>query len=126
MKRGNTYSSLENTLVTPVHLTSLAHFILASFGVHDAVLAGNLVAVTLAERALLGLVVAQLPLEFGLDMVDLLLLQALEATGGLGSVIGEELQLIPDAGIESLGVGDDALEILGGYTVVGLGEGTLV
>lgn len=124
--RGDTYCGLEDALVTPVGLASLADLVLGRVGIYYAVLAGNLLAIAGAEGALLLLVAAQLALELGLDGADLALLDGAAAVDGAVGVVGEESELVADAAVEALGLGDNALELLAGCTVDGLGERSLV
>lgn len=123
---GDTYCCLEDALVAPVGLGGLADLVLARVGIYYAVLAGNLVTVSAAERALLLLVAAQLALELGLDGADLALLDGAAAVDGAVGVVGEESELVADAAVQALGLGDDALELLAGHAAVGLGERPLV
>lgn len=118
---------MENTFVPPISFGGLADLIFGSIGVDDAVLAGDLFAIALAVGIFFLLVVAQFALEFGLDGVDLALLHvARPGAGCLVGVICEELELVSDAAVEGLRVGDNAFELLGCRTTIGFGQGALV
>lgn len=124
--RENTYCCLEDTLVTPIGFSRLADLVFARLGVHYTVLASDLVTVAGTERALLLLIAAEFTLELRLDGVHLALLDSAAAVDSPVRVVGKEFELVADAAVQALGLGDDAFKLLAGRTAVGLGERPLV
>jgi hypothetical protein len=123
----DTYSSLENTLVTPVSVCGLLHLLLRSLRVDDAVLACNLVAVALLVVALDALVLVELRLEKGLERGKLrhLGLAGRVTVGRAGEVALEALDTVLDGRVADLGLGNEALQLLRGLAV-GAAQGALV
>jgi hypothetical protein len=104
-----TYSSLENTLVTPVGVGSLLDFGIGSLGVDNTVLTGDLLTVSALVASLLVAVLLELLLEARLELTDLAVLDVVVATAS-GSICLEELDLILDGSVENLRLSDDGLE----------------
>jgi hypothetical protein len=121
----NTYSSLENTLIAPIGFRGLLNFGLRGIRVHDAILAGNLIAIALSVVALDALVLVELGLEECLERLELGVLRVAGRVGRLGEVALEALDTIFDGGITDLCLGDVLLElVLGG--AIGAAQGALV
>lgn len=87
---------------------------------------GNLVAVAGLERSLFLLIAAQFAIELCLQIVYLFVFKGAAAVGGPVGVVHEEFELVANAGVQTLGLGDHALELLGGRAAVGLAERPLM
>lgn len=109
--RVTTHSSLENALVAPVRLAGLAHLLLASLGIDDAILARNLLAIPPLIPGLLRPVLIQLLPKASLELADLGVLDIVPA--GARRVRLEELNLVLDARVQHLGARDQRLERAG-------------
>lgn len=99
---GETYSGLEDTLVTPISIRGLLDFGLGGLRVDNTVLPGNLLAVSLFVGSFLAAVLFQLLLETGLELTGLAVFHVV-ASGSCGIRL-EEFDLVLDRSVQDLGL----------------------
>lgn len=119
-KERQTHRRLKDTLIAPIPLSRLPHLVLGRVGVHNPVLACNLLTVALFIRLLLLDIPMQLLLKVAIERLPLPLLEPCAALIGRGAldVAFQRADLVADGRVFQLGRGDQAVELaLGGCLV---------